>query len=213
MGRLRHRLPRSRVPWRLRLLADPAMARYAIGVVLLASLLATLVGRSIAAAEHARSAWGRRIDVVVAARPLSAGDRIDADATRIEAWPAAVVPDGVLQGRVPTDAVAAGALAEGVPIATDALRPPGAADGARRTVALPLAAAALPVEVGELVDVWTVVDAALVPDARARAERVAQGAEVIERRDASVVVAVARDEVEAIAAAATSSRLVLVGSP
>lgn len=213
MGRLRHRIPRSRVPWRLRLLADRAALRYALGVLLLASLLASIVGRSLTAAEHARSAWGRRIDVVVADRPLAEGDRLHAEATRVEAWPAALVPDGVLRAPVPSDLVVASALARGVPIASAALRRTGETKDDRRTVALPIAPAALPVTAGDLVDVWAVVDPALAPDGQQRAERVARGAEVIERRDAAVVVAVELDEVEATAAAAAGAPLVLVGSP
>lgn len=208
-GRPRHRIARSRLPWRLRLLTDPAALRHALAVVVLAGLLAALVGRSLAVAERARARWGEARTVLVAARPLVAGEALDAAAVREVRWPVALVPAGALRS-LPASAVAAGPLDAGVPLAAAAVEQPGS-DG-RRTLALPVGAASLRVEAGDRVDVWSVADPATVADGAEQAERVAEAARVVGTAEGAVTVAVDEDEVEATAAASASARLVLVGS-
>lgn len=209
-GRPRPRIGRSRLPWRLRLLTDPALARHWLVVLALAGLLATVVARAIATAEQAQRRWGDGATVVVAAHDLEAGAPLDGDALREVRWPLALIPADALRRAPPPGSTASAALAAGVSITEGAVRDPGRSDG-RRTVALATSSAALPVEVGDRVDIWSIEDPASVPDGTERADRVARGAEVVRTIEGGVVVALDADEVEATAAA--TAPVVLVGSP
>ena len=211
-GRPRPRIARSHLPWRLRLLADPAARRHAAAVVVLAALLATVVGRSLSSADEARRRWGELRTVIVAAHDLDPGDALAGGAIRAVRWPAAVVPADALERPPPGGSRAASPLVAGLALTDLAVLEPGEQVDDRRTIALPLGAAALPVQVGDRVDVWAVTDPAAVIDGAERAERVARGAEVVEADAGTVVVAVAPGEAEATAAASAGAQTVLVGS-
>jgi len=210
VGRSRHRIARSRVPRRLRLLLDPAALRHWLLVLALAALVAGIVARSLGAAERARQAWGSTAPVVVAARDLEPGEALDAGALQTVRWPTALRPAAALRAP-PADGTTAGvALAAGMPIDAAQTRSPERLDHLR-TVAIPIDGAALPVRVGDEVDVWAVADA-LVADGDPRSRRVATGAEVVARSDGAVVLALDADDVEATTAAAATAVVVLVGS-
>ncbi|HRW37025.1 MAG TPA: SAF domain-containing protein [Aquihabitans sp.] len=211
VGRSRHRIARSRVPRRLRLLLDPAALRHWLLVLALAALVAGIVARSLGAAERARQAWGSTAPVVVAARDLEPGEALDAGALQTVRWPTALRPAAALRAP-PADGTTAGvALAAGMPIDAAQTRSPERLDHLR-TVAIPIDGAALPVRMGDEVDVWAVEDLGAPVDGAASARRVASDAEVISRSDGAVVLALDADDVEATAAAAATAVVVLVGS-
>ncbi|MEZ5138424.1 MAG: SAF domain-containing protein [Acidimicrobiales bacterium] len=211
-GRPRHRIARSRVPRRLRLLLDPAALRHWLLVLAVAALVAGIVGRSLGAAERARRRWGTTVAVVVAARDLEPGEALDGAALRTVRWPRALRPDAALRAPPAEGSTAGEALTGGMPIGAAQVRSPTHLDDLR-TVAIPVDGAALPVRVGDVVDVWAVADPTAGLDGGADARRVAIDAEVVVQTEAAVVLALDGGDVEATAAAAATSVVVLVGSP
>lgn len=203
---LRRRLPRSRVPLHRRIRQDPAGVRHWLLVGALAWLLASVVGHALDRAEAARERWGPTEAVWVADRPVRTGDRIDG-AVRAARWPAALVPDAAVS-QIPSGARAAGPIDPGTAI-TGAVIGDGRRE--RRTVAVPLGDARLPVREGDRVDVWATGDPATATDGRAAARRVASGARVASASDRSVVLEVDPAQVERLAAAAATATITLVG--
>jgi hypothetical protein len=206
VGRVRSAPARSRVPRRLRLLLDPGALRYWAVVIVLAASLALLVARSVGRAEAAVDGWGTARTVLVVNEPVAAGDRLAAS-VREARWPAALVPATARTEVAPGDRAAA-ALDVGAVLTDAAVRPPDA-DPERRSVAIEVAEVPAPVAVGDRVDLW-----APTPDGAGTggdARRIAAAAEVLDRSDRALVVAVARDEVAAVAAATADGRIVVAG--
>ena len=81
----------------------------------------------------------------------------------------------------------------------------------RRTVALPVPTARLPVTEGDRVDVWATADPASVADGAPLTRRVAVGARVAAAAEGSVIVEVAPRDVAALADAAATATITLVG--
>jgi Flp pilus assembly protein CpaB len=205
---LRRRIPRSRTPLHRRVRQDPAGVRRWLLVAGLAWAAAALVDRSLDQAHDAQDRWGRTTAVWVVERPLGTGDRL-AGALRQETWPQALAP-GAAIARVPADARAAGRLDPGTPITAAALEQRTAA---RRTVAVPVPAGGLPVGDGDRVDVWATADPTTVADGDDATRRVATDARVARSTDRAVVLEVRPAQVEALAAAAASATITLVGVP
>ena len=208
MGRLRNAVPRSRVPWHRRVLRDPAAVRYWLLVGAVALVLATVVGRSLDRAESTRRGWGRTRLVLIAARPIRTDEPL-AGAVRRERWPTGLVPPAALTALRP-DARAVGPLDPGTPITSASLADQHRAD--HRTVAVALPDAHLPVEPGDVVDVWATTDPSLVADGEQATRRVAVRVRVEAVRDASVVLVVAPAQVAALADAASTATISLVGT-
>lgn len=194
------------MPLRRRIHQDPAAVRHWLIVVVLAAVLAALVGHAQDRADTARARWGRTRVVWVADRPVRAGDQLDGS-VRATRWPTALAPRSAV-GQVPVDARAAGPIDAGAAI-TSALVEPQDTD--RRTVAVPVGDARLPVQEGDRVDVWATADPSTVPDGDDPTRRVASGARVAATSDRSVVLEVAPAQVAAVAAAAATATITLVG--
>ena len=203
---LRRRLPRSRVAWHRRIRQDPAAVRHWLLVAVLAWGLATVVGRAQDQADTARSQWGRTTSVWVAQRPLRAGDPF-AGAVRAERWPRAQAPAAALAA-VPAGARASGPVDAGAALTTGLIEPAGPG---RRTIAVPLAEAHLPVRAGDRVDVWATADPAAVADGEPATRRVAADARIATASARSVVLEVDPAQVAAVAEAGSTATITLVG--
>jgi len=199
---------RSRMTLFRRLRQDPGAIRHWLLVGLLAWLLAALVSHALGRADQARERWGRTTVVWVADRALGAGDDLDG-ALRPARWPAALVPAAAVTDP-PADARAAAAVDAGTAITSAMVERAGAE---RRTVAVPLPDAHLPVENGDRVDVWATTDPAVTGDGVASTRRVASGARVTGSSRGSAVLEVAPAQVAAITEAAASATIALVGVP
>jgi Flp pilus assembly protein CpaB len=208
VGRVRPAPARSRVPRRLRLLLDPGALRYWATVLALAVVLALLVARSVGRAEAAAQRWGTTRTVLVATHEVAVGDRL-APSVRAARWPVALVPPSAVR-EVDRSARAAMAVGEGLPLTSDAIDD-GASDPARRTVAVDRRSVLVAVQVGDAVDLWSSAAASGLADPGDGAERVAEGAEVRDVREESIVLAVDRSEVGAVLAAIGADALQVAG--
>lgn len=204
LARLRRRLRRARLSLSARPLAFWLVAAAAAGAVGLA------VHSVVRSAEATRHAYGRLRPVVITTRGVTAGELLDASNTEVADVPVALVADGALAVLEP-GTVAASALAEGEavlalrvgrggvsPVA--ALVAPG-----RRALALPMGEVALPLQIGDRLDVV----AAVLGGAGGAAGVVAAGASVVHVEPPAVVVSVAADEVPAVAQALADGGVVL----
>lgn len=211
MGRRRATVARSRMSWRHRLVADRARLRWWAAAVAAAALAGLTVQRAVAGGEAARARWGRERVVLVTEREVRAGQPL-ADAVSERRWPVALVPPRAL-ARLPRSAVAAADLDAGTAVTASALRRPGRGTAGRRTVAVPLTPAPLPVRPGDEVDAWTTVAAASPDERGPLPRRVAVGARVVTVDRDAAVLAVRPSDVAATAAAAASGAVILVGTP
>jgi pilus assembly protein CpaB len=197
-----------RVPPRLDLaLALRRRPRHRRALVLaLAALCGMAVMGIVQRAERAAAAWGESVPVLVAARDLAPGDRLDAGNTRIEEQPAPLVPDGVLSA-LPDDRRVADAVFAGEALRAERLAPAGLSPIAARTPAGTLAMA-IPVEpglvpdlvVGDRVDVLI----ALAPEAAGDGPpgfTLATDVLVVDVDDAAATIAVPADRAPRLAAA------------
>lgn len=205
------RVARSRVPWHRRLRRDRAAIRYWLVVAALAWVLASTVGHTVSRADEARRHWGRTTRVWVTTQPLRAGERIDG-AVRAERWPTALVSPAAVTTVAPA-ARAAAALDPGTALTKTAVDETGRGGTERRTVAITLPEGRLPVVDGDRVDVWATTDPAVDSGGRepARARRVATDAQVVSISRSSVVLAVLPAQVPALAEAAATATVTLVG--
>lgn len=184
--------------------------------VLLALACGALVLRVTEHAEAATARYGATRSAWVARRALSPGDRIGAGDVTLESRPSAFVPRGAVEddpvGRRVVDAVDAGEvvgehrLADGDRRGVAALVP-----GGWRALAIPAVEAALPVEVGQRVDVLAAADAG---DRGPVGTVVAEDGIVVHvADDATVTVAVAGEDAPRVVAALAGGyvSLALVG--
>lgn len=211
MGRVRtsvvrQRVPRTRLPLRRLVLADPSVARRWLLVLGLALLTAGLVARSVADAEAARRAWGRTGTVLVVDRSRATGEDLAGAVVPVR-WPRSLIPDGALT-RLPAGARAATGAEPGTPV-TAGLVADRTDPEAPRRVALPRGEVSLPLEVGDRVEVWATVDPSLAGGAPAT-RLVAAGAEVRSVRESAVVVAVDPDDLDDVAGAAAFATVTIV---
>ncbi len=181
--------------------------RHWLVVGLLAWVLASLVGQALERADDARQRWGRTTEVWVADRPLRAGERLDG-AVGPRPWPDALVPPAAIR-RAPSGARAAGPIDEGTALTGAMVEHDG---GERRTLAVPVPEARLPVHEGDRVDVWATADPASVAEGATATRRVAVGARVAASTDRSVVLEVSPGQVAAVAEAGATATITLVGS-
>ena len=206
--RFRRRLPRARVPWVRRIGRDPAALRRWLVVGALAWCLAALVTRALDRAEQAEQRWGRTTSVWVTEVPLRAGEPFAGRIHRIHV-PAALVPSAAAAGSL-GGTRAAGPIDAGSVVTGRMVERPG---GPRRTVAVPLADAHLPVQEGDRVDVWATTDPATEETGTATTRRIAVAARVVATGDGSVVLEVAPAQVAALTEAAATATVTLAGEP
>lgn len=209
MGRVRSRIPRSRLPLHRRPFADPAAARRWLVVGVLAAATAGLTGQVLAGAESARRSWGQTLPVLVVDRAVETGEPLSAAVVEAR-WPKALVPAGALE-ELPDGARASGPLDPGSPV-TDAVIAEVEPDGdGRRRMAIPLGPARLPLEAGDHVDVWATTDPSLA-GGELTTRRVATDAEVTSTGQAAVVVAVQADEVAPLTEAVALATVTIVAT-
>lgn len=150
----------------------PAPARYPVLrlpplrlvlVALLALACGALVLRTTGRAEAAVDRYGATTTAWVVATDLEPGDRLDAGDVRAEPRPAAFLPDGAVADD-PTGRHAADVLRRGEVVVEHRLSggdrrgAAGLVPAGWRAVAVPALEAALPVEVGQRVDVLAALD-------------------------------------------------------
>lgn len=207
MGRIRRSVPRSRLPLHRRPLADPQAFRRWVLVGLLAVFTATLTGRVMAAAETSRHRWGDTRAVLVLDHDIARGDAVSGRFTAAR-WPVALVPEGALT-HVDRRAIATGPMRVGAPLTDASVAEPGIIG--RRRVAVPVGQAPIPLEPGDVVDVWATTDPSLA-GARLTTRRLATSATVTSTGHDSVVVAVRDDEVADVAEGAALATITLVAT-
>lgn len=191
-------IARFRPPWHRRVRADPAVIRRWGLVAVLTLVTALLVADVTGQAEEVRQRWGRTVPVWVTVRSLDGGDEIVGAVEQVE-WPAALVPPNVVD-QVPAGARASRSVDEGMPVSAGLLAGRGdQVDDAHR-VAVPWSRAGLPVEVGDMVDVWATFDPSLAGRGPAT-RRVARRGSVTAVDDRAVTVAVGETEVAEVAEA------------
>lgn len=229
LGRLRHRGATSRIAGTIRrLLRRPPLYWTVVTVIALTTV--AMVWASLRTAERAAGIYGSPREVLVAARDLPTGTRIaDTDVVRRRV-PASALPPAALD-RLPVGAVAAAPIDSGEVLTSRRLGRRGASaaalgiDAGRRGVAVPRGTDALPLKVGDLVDIAVAGtgagDPIGVPDVDPDVERPPAPTTRATRR--AVVVAVDRrvavvsvEEMDAaglaIAAADGRVQLILVGA-
>ena len=201
------RLPARRRPIRrLRLLLATRPLAYWSLAVLVAGGTGLIVQRVSASAAEARRRWGESVPTLVALRPLAVGDALDATNVEVRAIPVGVRPDTALDalpaaGRLVTapvgrnEIVTAARLGRGDRSALAGLLPAGT-----RGVAIPAPPGAVPLNVGDAVDV-------------VGAQLVVRGATVVQAGDGAVVVAVAEADAPAVARAVADGQVSLVLDP
>lgn len=202
-----------------------SLARRVLSRRLVVLVVAITVGWQVTsqlnAAQRAQHSWGNSSAVLMAVRPLKAGDLIDSASVRIEQIPTRFLPDGalvelplnrrvriavstgeiLLQSRV--SATGAGALSATLTTETQA-------------VTLSLGEAPAPVQIGDLVDVISVSTAATGLDYGAlhgdeiETERVATAAQVIQVTQGQATLAVRREQVDELVRAASTVPISLV---
>jgi Flp pilus assembly protein CpaB len=179
----------------------------------LAVLTALVVLRAVGRAEAGAARLGGLRPVAVARVTLPAGATVGSGDTEVRRLPAAMIPPGAVEA--PPEGSLVGATVHGgevvlearlAPAGTSALAaalPPGT-----RGVAVPVDAAALPVEPGDVVDVLATFD----PDLAAGADptvAVAREAVVVDVTDEAVVVAVTPGQTARVAFAVAAGAVAL----
>jgi hypothetical protein len=172
---------------------------------------ATIVGR----AADAERSWGDRRTVAVAGRDLAAGDVIAGGDVARRALPRTLVPPMAVDD--PVGRVVIAPILAGEPVVEARVAGPDDAgvvalvpDG-RAAVALPLDAPTPPLQIGDRVDVLA-PGAAGLDVGSLPARRVARGATVVHPGETALTVAVADDEVTAVAAATLQGPVAVVVS-
>ncbi len=212
MSALTAGLPRHvrRLPRRLRIV----LATRPLAYWLLTALVAIGIGYAVAAvvrsAQEARASFGTLTPALVATRAIVPGEPLDAGNTTIRQLPVALVPEGVVAA-LPSGGIASASIAAGEPVhrlrvGRGGLGPVAAllSDGTRG-IAVAIDEGGLPLLVGDRVDVV----AAVASGGGGAARVVAAAAEVAHVGERSVVVAVAAEEVPAVAQALADGGVVL----
>lgn len=206
-------LPYYRLPRPLR----AVVGRRSLPFWLLTAVAATVTGLTVArAVERADAAaeTSERRPVLVVAAPVPPGGRLDDTNTTIAQRARADLPDGAITA-VPVGAIAVDALVPGEVVVASRLAPAGLSPAAAllpagtRGVAVPVGTTAMPLAVGDRVDVVAMLPFDLAgPDGAAAV--VAAGAPVVQVGEESVVVAVPEAEVPALARALAEGSVQLV---
>jgi Flp pilus assembly protein CpaB len=200
----------ARLPRRLRiLLRTRPLAHWSL-TALVAAALAYAVHGVVAAADAERARFGSTTPALVATGPIAPGEVLDAGNTALVDLPVALVAAGSLtarpEGAAARTAIAAGEVVNGVRVGRGGDGPVAAAlpDGTRG-VSVPLGDAALPLRVGDRVDVVAAITAGVGGAARV----VAPGATVAYVGDGAAVVAVTTVELAPVAQALADGGVVL----
>jgi hypothetical protein len=198
---------------RIRVLLARHRLAYWATVAAVAVGSAAIVQARSSAVDAARRAWGETRTVLVADRPLAAGDAL-AGAVSLRRLPLAALPRDAVDALVP-DAVALHALGTGEVLVAQHVAPgtgvAAALPSGTAGVAVPLTGSGPPLAVGDLVDVVLAGDP-LGPtgDDAASGQVLSTAAPVVAVTETAVVVGVREPAAPAAAAAAAEGRAVLV---
>lgn len=219
------RWPRRRQPSRARLRRRPDLLRPALAlrrhprlwwacVGLLAVTAGAVVAAAAGSADEARASWGETRQVVVLARDLPAGHRLDGGDVRLEDRPVTVLPEGALT-EVPAGGTLAAAVVSGEVLVEGRLAPAGLSRLAAslppgtRAVAVPVEPGfAPPLEVGDAVDLLVTVSPEAAGDGPPGFV-LAHAASVVAVDDAAVTVAVPPDIAPKVAVALSAGAVTL----
>ncbi len=189
-----------------------------LATLLLSGLTAQLVTGALARAEAAAARYGTTQAVLVTTRAVDAGEVLGAGAAEVRDVPAGFVPPGAA-GIEALGSRASEALHEGEVVhvgrlapeglsAVAALLPPGT-----RGIAVPVDAGALPLVVGDAVDVLATVAEVTEAGGGPPTATLASRAPVVDVQEAAVTVAVPDDDATRVAYAVTTGIASLALNP
>jgi len=189
---------------------------YWVAAIALAVLTANMVSTALRRADAARAAWGETRSVLVARHRLEVGDVVAADDVAVESWPAAMLPRGAIESEADTiDRTVVEVVEQGEAVLAARLAPDGLRGVAAlvpsgwRALAVPVGPAALPLSVGDRVDIVAAVggtDASVSPSP---SFVLADNALVIETDEQSVTVAVPADDAPRVSLGIVTGSIVL----
>lgn len=189
-----------------------------LAALALSATTAQVVGGALARAEAGAARYGDTQDVLVTTRSVEAGELLGRDAAEVSKVPVGFVPEGsvgaeALGSRVAVrlhagEVVLGGRLAGAASSAVAAILPTGT-----RGLAVPADAAALPVEVGDVVDVLATLAELGGVGTGAPTTTVAAGALVVDVVEGAVTVAVPEDDVGRVAYAISTGIVTLALVP
>lgn len=198
---------------RPRLLRGRRPSLFWLAAVMLAALTGLTVARLLADARAGAARWGEVQPTLVATTDLAAGAVVGPGDTELQQLPAALVPPAGLDQPADGQVVAA-PIFRGEPVSAERLAPAGLspmaaalAPGARG-IAVPTGGAALPLAVGDFVDVLVT----FAPDSVGDGEPtfpVARSASVVNVGDEAVTLGVTEEEASRVAFALTAGVVTL----
>jgi Flp pilus assembly protein CpaB len=183
----------------------------------LALVTAAVVTRAVGRAEADAARFGDLRPVAVARATLPVGATVGPDDTEVRSLPASLLPPGAVAA-VPEGAVVTAVVHEGEVVVARRLAPAGrsplaaALPPGTRAVAVPVDAAALPVEPGDVVDVLATFDPDLA-DGGDPTVAVAREALVVDVAPEVVVVAVTPAQAPRVAFAVAAGAVALAVVP
>lgn len=184
-----------------------------LAAVVLAAITGLTVARLLADARAGAARWGEVRSTLVATADLAPGTVVGPGDTELQRLPAALVPSASLD-RAADGQVVAAPIYRGEPVLAERLAPGGLSPVAAalppgsRGIAVPAGGSALPLEVGDLVDVLVT----FAPDTLGDGEPtfpVARSAAVVSVGEEAVTLAVTEDEAPRVAFALTAGVVTL----
>lgn len=201
------RAPRPRLP----LLRRPSL--FWLAALGLAIVTGLTVARLLADAQAGAARWGETRPILVATTDLPPGAVLGPGDTELQRLPAALVPAASI-GRPADGQTVAAPIYRGEPVVAERLAPAGLSPVAAalppgsRGIAVPAGGQALPLAVGDLVDVLVT----FAPDTVGDGEptfAVARSAAVVDVGEEAVTLAVTEDEASRVAFALTAGVVTL----
>ncbi|CAN5815817.1 hypothetical protein BH23ACT1_BH23ACT1_09490 [soil metagenome] len=184
-----------------------------IAAAVLAAVTALTVSRLLTDAQAGAARWGEVRPTLVATTDLAPGAVLGPGDTELQRLPAALVPTAGLDHPVDGQIVAA-PIYRGEPVSAERLAPAGLSPVAAalapgsRGIAVPVGGAALPLEVGDVVDVLVTFDPDTVGDGEPTFP-VARSAVVVSVGEESVTLGVSEAESTRVAFALTAGVVTL----
>jgi pilus assembly protein CpaB len=199
---VRRRFRRRRLPAFIR----RHRALYWLAALSLAGLSAHAIASALERADAARARWGGTQSVLVARHRLEIGDVVQTDDIEEDAWPSAVVPRSAVPsavdavGRTVVEVVEPGEALLAARLAPDGLHGVAAlVPSGWRALAVPVGTAALPLSVGDRIDLVAAVDGTDPNSSQSPSFVLADNALVVAVDEQSVTVAVPADDAPRVA--------------